>query len=422
VVLWFWLFEVPDTVGSIGEPRRLACLSAGVWFDSGARLLRSAPSVSQNGNKQHRSLVVFFGLAASAVVWSACGGVDGPSQSPVGHDSGIISTDSGFPTAPQVDSGLEAVDAGDDPVVDIPDSGTGVVDAGPRRDAGSAPLDAGFPKSDAGLVVSAFTAFATASGQKLDHPFVHASTGGSRVILVASMDGTSTAQQGALNLVPSLQGVRCKGVIQGKLLCLQRLPDGAYFGTMGPAFQKIHSSPLPIGPNDWTVTRSGVIYATDRCGGAPTCSSSMNRGGVWKITPQSVEQVVSTLENPNGIDVGPNDDTLFVGFSSYKQPNQAGIWKFPILATGSVDPGALFSKVNSPDGVSVNQLGFVAVVAGNGIDLYTPAGALSSTARLPMRATNVAFGTNELFATVGEAILRAEASAGKQLAAVLVPY
>lgn len=78
-------------------------------------------------------------------------------------------------------------------------------------------------------------------------------------------------------------------------------------------------------PNDLAITRTGVLYASD-----PNWSN--NTGQVWRIDLEGkVTLVADNMGTANGIEVSPDDKTLYVNESAQRK-----IWAFDIAKDGSL--------------------------------------------------------------------------------------
>lgn len=79
-------------------------------------------------------------------------------------------------------------------------------------------------------------------------------------------------------------------------------------------------------PNDITITSTGVLYASDPAWGQGT-------GQIWRIDSDGTATVVArNLGTTNGIEVGPDDRTLFVN-----ETNDSCVYSFPIDEHGNLD-------------------------------------------------------------------------------------
>lgn len=86
-------------------------------------------------------------------------------------------------------------------------------------------------------------------------------------------------------------------------------------------------------PNDLAITSQGVLYASDPAWGKGT-------GQIWRIDPDgAVTRVAANLGTTNGIEVGPNDRTLYVNESA-----QRNVWAFTIDATGNLSDQRLVRR------------------------------------------------------------------------------
>lgn len=86
-------------------------------------------------------------------------------------------------------------------------------------------------------------------------------------------------------------------------------------------------------PNDLAITRTGVIYASD-----PNWKEST--GQIWKVsTDGKIARVAEGMGTTNGVEVSPDEKTLYVNESIQRK-----IWAFDILPDGSLANKRLFRE------------------------------------------------------------------------------
>ncbi len=122
-----------------------------------------------------------------------------------------------------------------------------------------------------------------------------------------------------------------------------------------------------VNPNDLTVTSKGEIYFTDSRGKA-----------VWFVdTKGEKTKVHEGIENPNGIQLSPDQSLLVVSDSRNKW-----IWSFQVQPDGSLANGQPFyrletpdeSSVSSADGMTMDTEGFLYVTTNIGLQICDPPG------------------------------------------------
>lgn len=147
-------------------------------------------------------------------------------------------------------------------------------------------------------------------------------------------------------------------------------------------------------PNDLTISKSGVIFASD-----PDWSQS--KGQLWRIdTDGSSHLLEAAIGTSNGIEILPDQQWLWVNESVQRR-----IWRYPIqpgYALGERQFVAAFSSAGL-DGMRSNQHGQIAVTRyGNGtVLLLNKQGQLLTEIPLQNQApTNLAFGPGYLLVTM----------------------
>ncbi|WP_372632632.1 SMP-30/gluconolactonase/LRE family protein [Cohnella sp.] len=86
-------------------------------------------------------------------------------------------------------------------------------------------------------------------------------------------------------------------------------------------------------PNDIAIARNGVIYASD-----PNWDD--HTGNMWRIDPDgTVKLLEAGMGTTNGIEVGPEDDVLYVN-----ETVQRKIWAYDLTAAGEVSNKRLLTQ------------------------------------------------------------------------------
>ncbi len=141
-------------------------------------------------------------------------------------------------------------------------------------------------------------------------------------------------------------------------------------------------------PNDIAIDSHDVLYASD-----PDWSSSSGR--VWRITPDgAVSLIVSGIGVANGIEVSPDNRTLYVG-----QSRQNTVQAFDLSPTGELSNQRLLISLpaNSLDGMRCDVSGNLYVTrkrsTGGTIAIVSPSGELLREVKLAGNSpSNIAFG------------------------------
>jgi gluconolactonase len=129
------------------------------------------------------------------------------------------------------------------------------------------------------------------------------------------------------------------------------------------------------------VRSDGLIYYT-----APNMSGT----GFYTMKPDGSKTGPRTdVGAPNGIELSPDETTLYVG-----DVNNKSITKFSVAADGTVGtPGSPFATImnNTADGMCVDCAGNLYVGTSNGIEVFSPAGTSLGTI-MTGEASNCVFG------------------------------
>lgn len=141
-------------------------------------------------------------------------------------------------------------------------------------------------------------------------------------------------------------------------------------------------------PNDATVRSDGTIFFTDPPYGLGDRPKELDYQGVFAILPSGKINVVGAdFIKPNGIGLSPDDKTLYVADTEGKH-----IRAFDLAPDGSVSNGRVFCELPSPDGLSVDQKGYIWCTAEDGVRVYNPKGELVHTVVVPEGPANCGFG------------------------------
>lgn len=139
-------------------------------------------------------------------------------------------------------------------------------------------------------------------------------------------------------------------------------------------------------PNDLSITVGNVIYASD-----PNWSE--NNGQIWRITPDGKTTRLATgVGTTNGIEVAPDERTLYVGESK-----QLKVWAYTIDGNGGIGNKRLFIEFpdNSLDGMRCDIVGnlYVTRYKKGTIAKVSPSGKiLREITLLGKKPSNICFG------------------------------
>ncbi|WP_082580280.1 SMP-30/gluconolactonase/LRE family protein [Pelomonas sp. Root1444] len=153
-------------------------------------------------------------------------------------------------------------------------------------------------------------------------------------------------------------------------------------------------------PNDLVVARDGSVYFTDsgRNANQPTLAGEVAPPAVYRVRPGLLERLAVDITRPNGIQLSPDERTLYVA-------NTAGehVLAYEVHADGSLGPRRDFAKLagwridapNGPssgaDGLAVDAQGRLYVASSAGIEVFDAAGQALGVIALPKPPQNLAF-------------------------------
>jgi gluconolactonase len=140
-------------------------------------------------------------------------------------------------------------------------------------------------------------------------------------------------------------------------------------------------------PNDLAISQNGVIYASD-----PDWKN--NTGKLWKISTDGIASLLEeNMGTTNGIEVSPNEKTLYVNES-----NQRKVWKYDIdKKTGDLINKKLLIQFDDHglDGMRCDVKGnlYITRYGAGEIAIVSPEGKLLKSIKLKgLKPSNVAFG------------------------------
>lgn len=182
-------------------------------------------------------------------------------------------------------------------------------------------------------------------------------------------------------------------------------------------------------PNDLAIDTQGRIYFTDPCYGDRSIME-LDVEGVYRIDPDgSVTRILdqSTIEQPNGIALSPDDRTLYIADHNIRPGKNRKIWAFDLgddLAPTNQRLVYDFGAGRAADGLRVDSQGNLWAAAGitlpkregesdvnpAGIYIISPAGKLLGRIPIPEdQVTNMTFGGDDkktLYVTAGKTLFK----------------
>lgn len=166
---------------------------------------------------------------------------------------------------------------------------------------------------------------------------------------------------------PQNRLIACEGAADGQAPRITR--TDLRTGTVDVLADGYQGMPFK-GPNDVTIDGKGRLYFTDTAGGA-----------VYRIdAPGQIARVLSApnVERPNGLQISPDDRTLYIIESGAAPAGSRMIRAFDLQADGTARGGRVFFDFpgRSADGMSVDTQGNLYVSAG--LNALAPPGALAA--------------------------------------------
>lgn len=159
-------------------------------------------------------------------------------------------------------------------------------------------------------------------------------------------------------------------------------------------------------PNDVIVKSDGNLYFTD-----PTYGGNPNEigfQGVFRVNPSgAISLVADDMTAPNGIALSPDESALYVTDSE-----DDFLRRYDVASDGSVSGGEkIADTANAPDGMAVDDAGYLYLATAAGIEVYESDGTLHGTIDVPQQPSNCTFGGADrktLYITARTALYRVE--------------
>jgi len=146
-------------------------------------------------------------------------------------------------------------------------------------------------------------------------------------------------------------------------------------------------------PNDVAVKRDGTIWFTDPPYGIKPGQVEQDANYVFRLDPGAKEPVAvaSDFARPNGICFSPDEKVLYVADSDRGKHH---VRRFQVQKDRTLAGGEVFCTIEPgvPDGIRCDADGRLYVSAGDGVQVFSPAGRLIGKIRTPLSAANCAFG------------------------------
>lgn len=146
-------------------------------------------------------------------------------------------------------------------------------------------------------------------------------------------------------------------------------------------------------PNDVVVDSAGRIWFTDPPYGIKPEMSEQPANYLFRLDADGAEPapVLDSLPRPNGLCFSPDERFLYVANSDKDQHN---IWRFAVGDDLTLSDGEIFAVIEPwvPDGMRVDTQGNLYTTAGDGVQVFTPGGAMLGKILTPKVAANCTFG------------------------------
>jgi gluconolactonase len=165
-------------------------------------------------------------------------------------------------------------------------------------------------------------------------------------------------------------------------------------------------------PNDLALGHEGSLFFTDPPFGLEGAASEQDGCHVYRLSPLGEMSIVwrgSPASRPNGVAMSPSRRTLYVAFTNERVVRRAGVGDYGV----PTELEAFAVTSSEPDGMTVDIRGNVFVATGAGIEVFDRLGTPLGTIPVPERATNCAFGGEDmqwLYVTAGTSVYRCRTS------------
>lgn len=155
-------------------------------------------------------------------------------------------------------------------------------------------------------------------------------------------------------------------------------------------------------PNDLVVARDGTVYFTDsgrtanQAAGAAAVETAPP--AVYRIKAGQLERIAADITRPNGIQLSPDEKTLFVADTAGEH-----VLAYAVQADGNLGPKRTFAKLagyrqaqngsfsSGADGLAVDSQGRLYVASNAGIEVFDAAGQAVGVISMPKQPQNLAF-------------------------------
>jgi len=296
----------------------------------------------------------------------------------VGRDGRIVATVGGLAPEANVDAALAAVQ----PLAPAP-ARTGAIPGVVADGTPIVVLGDGFKGTEGPLALP-------------DGSFVFTETQDARITRIAADGHLSTHLR-------DTNGANGLGLnAAGEIVAVQ--VNDTRVGTLGAAAQTLASGwgGKPFGrPNDLVVARDGSIYFTDSGRNANQVAPAGGEAAppaVYRVKPGLLERLAADITRPNGIQLSPDEKTLYVADTAGEH-----VLAYAVQANGNLGPKRPFARLagyrqaqngsfsSGADGLAVDGAGRLYVATNAGIEVFDAAGQALGVIALPKQPQNLAF-------------------------------
>ncbi|MCY3022893.1 MAG: SMP-30/gluconolactonase/LRE family protein [Planctomycetota bacterium] len=149
-------------------------------------------------------------------------------------------------------------------------------------------------------------------------------------------------------------------------------------------------------PNDLVMKSDGTIYFSDPPYGVPKGEKKEQpKNFVFCLNPKTKElkTVADDFDMPNGLCFSPDEKKLYIADSG--KPHHIRV--FDVKDDGTLAGGKVFCVIDPglPDGIRCDAAGRIFSSAGDGVQIFTPAGALIGKILVPESPANLCFGGDD---------------------------
>jgi gluconolactonase len=160
-------------------------------------------------------------------------------------------------------------------------------------------------------------------------------------------------------------------------------------------------------PNDLAVKSDGTIWFTDPPYGLGRRKSEQKGNYVYRLDAGAREPVAvaKDFDRPNGICFSPDEKYVYIADSG--RPHH--VRRFSVRKDNTLAAGRVFAVIRpgGPDGMRIDAAGRLFSTAGDGVQVFSPAGKLIGKILTPKSAANCCFGGpagKTLFITARDAV------------------